>query len=517
MVTRYLFFIALVLFFILVIAEMYSPSAEGFTSDFKNDYAVTLNRYSINSDELVLLTDYIYYDPINNSVIEVVTQQDSLIIVDKDGNETTEQNPDSIEVPPALPTDAPGGPAAPPGGTAAPGLSTAEMEGFTSFSYFKESFTTSGSSSSSGSNFVYTSFDKFYSILHVPLQKGTFIHVMNLRTNKHRTTYYFEDTEIHHYNYTGVNIYPTGSSPFSNVNNNTGTTSVETFQSNNGYKYNKGDLYTDVSYEGGKIIIYGKKEDQTFRAVLFDQNQKLTIDNVTYDDLSSHVSTENDTEGGSSLQSSCASKVADDIKNIKETISMFKSIQDLFGNRGGSDNGVNNDYILKTQVVPPVCPSCPSYPEQGSRKGSGNGGGSGGGSGNDPKSLLRSTGEGTTSLIRDTGSGTDKLVRDTAAGTTNLLRDTASGIKGTVGDVGNFTKNTIGDVFGATRDIAGNVGNALLRPIDNENRGYQNSYEGPNIKGGRGGTYGGRGDPNSNIRNVPTYIPRTADFSSFGK
>jgi hypothetical protein len=156
----------------------------------------------------------------------------------------------------------------------------------------------------------------------------------------------------------------------------------------------------------------------------------------------------------------------------------------------------SDDYMLKTQIVPPVCPSCPSCPS-----GSGtctNCGGNGGSGTQGPKgqnlvagqtntpgqpisntvtavtgtvnnavnttgNLLYAGASGTKDLLQDTASGVGNFAKDTASGVGGFLKDTASGVGGfakdTASGVGNFTKDTASGVGNFTKDTASGVGN----------------------------------------------------------
>jgi hypothetical protein len=118
-----------------------------------------------------------------------------------------------------------------------------------------------------------------------------------------------------------------------------------------------------------------------------------------------------------------------------------------------------NDYLLKSQIVPPVCPSCPSCNSNvdGACNQCGGTGGCGAKdiSGN---SLVQGNG------IRDVISETSKLVGHTfdAAGNilTGVVNTTGNVADNTVDTAGNIINNTVttaGNVAGNTFDAAGNV------------------------------------------------------------
>jgi hypothetical protein len=175
--------------------------------------------------------------------------------------------------------------------------------------------------------------------------------------------------------------------------------------------------------------------------------------------------------------------------------------------------------------------------------------------------LAKDTASGATNLAKDTVSGATNLAKDTASGATNLAKDTASGATNAIGNtlsgtgdfiqssasgIGNFAKDTasgtvnlgkdvVGGTVGLGKDIVGGVGSGVSNLLQNnpttigthgsgqggqgggyQMGGYQNSYGGPQMRQTHGM------DPYSYYGAVPprpscNYIPRTADFSAFGK
>lgn len=149
-----------------------------------------------------------------------------------------------------------------------------------------------------------------------------------------------------------------------------------------------------------------------------------------------------------------------------------------FWNTSGSmPVNFSEDYMLKTQVVPPVCPACPSCPKH---EGCSNCGGTGGNgtvdaSGNSlvaansgsgaVNNLVSTTGNVATDVI-DAGSGalnktldtSTDLLKSAGSGTTNLIGDTlglaASGVSGAAG----MARDTVSGAAGMARDtVTGSV------------------------------------------------------------
>lgn len=228
---------------------------------------------------------------------------------------------------------------------------------------------------------------------------------------------------------------------------------------------------------------------------------------------------------------------------------LYQMLMYLQGSPDGNlyNTPITNDYILKTQIVPPVCPTCPLCPSNsgvctncGGKGGSGtqNGGSNGGGKGNDDDSvvdLLESAGSGATSLVRDTGSGAASLARDTASGTVGLAKDTVGGAVGlakeTVGGTVGLAKETVGGAVGLAKD----AGSGIANTFGKINPTIVSSDSGVSQSSGSSGTSGGYSSAGTGASsNVPTgsdhtsyygaipakagdYIPVTADFSRFGR
>lgn len=125
---------------------------------------------------------------------------------------------------------------------------------------------------------------------------------------------------------------------------------------------------------------------------------------------------------------------------------------DLYSKRPGSE------YVLKSQIVPPVCPRCPSCPKSGVCNTCGGNGGSGTqgapateGAGSSPAS------NGVTGFLKDTGSGVKDFVEDAGSEAKEIGYDIAEGTQEVVGDVYGEAKDVAGDIVGGAKDVAGEV------------------------------------------------------------
>jgi len=432
-------------------------------------------------------------------------------------------------------------------------------------------------------NIIYTSKDNKYGVFIFPLSVNSsdtsisFIHVVNLYSKSHDKTFFFNGSQVEVINVNDklFGAYDSnGSKTYAEHSSGPADTSTLGFDGviqdvkPSEFASNGEDLKVDASYNEDKKVFYfaarsGTTAIRAFFKVVMDENDKPIIELIKRDMSSTHNNGSNDEDSDSDDDDdvSVSSDNSDDSKSkkkkgtFKELTDAMKLINQMQGLFGSSDS----NYLLKTEVVPPVCPTCPSCPA-----GSGvctNCGGNGGsgtktGSGDSASSLARDAGTGATNLVRDGADGATNIARDTASGTLEVGKDVVSGTKDTVGQVasgtGEFVKDGASGVYGAAKDVTqGTVG--LGRDIvqgvggifgggsggagpSTANGGYYNSYggpggngypqPGPQVPGGymNPGQYQTPGqDPYSYYGAVPgkasgaNYMPRTADFSSFGR
>jgi hypothetical protein len=227
------------------------------------------------------------------------------------------------------------------------------------------------------------------------------------------------------------------------------------------------------------------------------------------------------------------------------------------------DEPASSDYILKTQIVPPVCPTCPACPGTVTCTNCGGHGGSGtlmnngnsivgdkesDNNGNRRGGLARQVINDTTGLARDAVAGADDLVRDAASGTAGLAKDAVGGTVGlakdAVGGTLGLAKDAVGGTVGLAKDVVGGtVGLAkdtvsgatgLLtgavsgvtglfkpNPTQIQNNTIGNSMQSSSNR--RGDSYGGQTVDNTTYygalpdRPSANYMPVTADFSAFSR
>ena len=212
-------------------------------------------------------------------------------------------------------------------------------------------------------------------------------------------------------------------------------------------------------------------------------------------------------------------------------------------NAVGSEN--SSDYLLKTQIVPPVCPACPGCKTEGVCTDCGGKGGSGTQTSDnsslafDKKTVVGATGSLLTNTVDAAGNIVNKTV-DTAGNVVNKTVDTAGNVVGK-------TFDAAGNVVGKTFDAAGNVLGSAASSLGLDRIGYQQSYGGPVNTSTTANTNGYPSSvhksaeyrPGSNNTGVPNYpnskpndpysyngtlqskggnfMAVTADFSKFGR
>ena len=204
-------------------------------------------------------------------------------------------------------------------------------------------------------------------------------------------------------------------------------------------------------------------------------------------------------------------------------------------NSGSSSTNPNDqfseDYILKTQIVPPVCPSCPSCPSCSSNT-TGNvcaNCGGNGGSGTlstDGKTVVSDTSKdknivstavgGAVGLGKDAVGGAVGLTKDTVKGAVGLGKDAVGGAvdltKDAVGGAVGLVKDTVGGAVGLAKDVLSPNPMYIGQTINNNALQYgQPTYGTQTRNADIYSYYGALPSKSSN------FMPITADFSSFGR
>ena len=262
----------------------------------------------------------------------------------------------------------------------------------------------------------------------------------------------------------------------------------------------------------------------------------------TRDGLYRGTSVSGTSASGTSASGTSAS-AAVDVSGNSELLDSFARWYIYFNtNAVGSTN--SNDYLLKTQIVPPVCPACPGCQSQ--QKGVCTDCGGKGGSGTQTtdssslafnnKTVVGATGSAVANTVDATGNILGKTV-DVAGNVAGKTLDVA-------GNVAGKTLDTAGNVVGKTIDAAGNLLGSTATALGLDRIGYEQSYGGPtntsssaNVSGYPSNSKAYR--PGSNTTGVPNYpnskpndpysyngalqskggnfMAITTDFSKFGR
>ena len=250
----------------------------------------------------------------------------------------------------------------------------------------------------------------------------------------------------------------------------------------------------------------------------------------------------------------------------------------FYSNLTGDGKNNLNDYILKTQVVPPVCPVCntsacvaqtanAAQPACATNAPATNAPATNAPATNAPTSvgnlakgvvsetaglakdvvsettdLAKETVSGATDLAKETVSGATGLAKETASGAVGLAKETASGAVGlakeTVSGAAGFAKDTatgaagfakdlVSSTFGLTKDVVSGIVGPLNRFDPRDNRQMASGANGngtvltPTNRGITPQASVGS-DPYSYYGQLSTkpsagFRPLTADFSSFGR
>lgn len=174
------------------------------------------------------------------------------------------------------------------------------------------------------------------------------------------------------------------------------------------------------------------------------------------------------------------SGVAVDISNNSDVMNAFSKWYMYFNSNA---LGESSDYLLKTQIVPPVCPACPGC--QGVCTNCGGNGGSGTKT-SDMNSLAFNNKTSTGNFVSDTVGTAGNIVNSavgTAGNIVNSTVDTAGNVVGktldTAGNIVGKTFDTAGNIVGKTFDAAGNLLGSTADRLGLERTGYKQSYNGP--------------------------------------
>lgn len=191
----------------------------------------------------------------------------------------------------------------------------------------------------------------------------------------------------------------------------------------------------------------------------------------------------------------------------------------------GTELNLDN-YILKTQVVPPVCPACPACPSCTVDGDSlcGNCGGNGGSGTLSDKGNSTVTGD---EVAQNSEKSLTDTVSDTVKNVAGVASDAAKGTVSTAGDLTTGAIGTVGDIASGAVDVVGDVASSVIssgkKVVDAATDEEEVKKDEVNLMNSNTQILADvKADPYSYYGQIPhkkpsEYLPRTADFSSFGK
>lgn len=273
---------------------------------------------------------------------------------------------------------------------------------------------------------------------------------------------------------------------------------------------------------GQNLIVYLPYKQQTMIVLLGHEgsaSEVLVMKSIT-------KFTENGTEGPNA-------KTILELKSANGEV-----VEDEKATEESSQDITSENYILKTQIVPPVCPTCPSCPKEVTCTNCGGQGGSGT-MGTDGKSLVK----------EEKKPKSETPIKNAATGVVGGVGEVAGKTVGGVGEVAGKSVEVVGDVAGKTigtadsliRDTAGTAGGLVKDTASGIAGLFKMSPTGvkekkekkdilPGLQTGLGTRTNNTALPSKNHRTaefdymgaVPRkdpsqFMPVTADFSAFSR
>jgi hypothetical protein len=413
-----------------------------------------------------------------------------------------------------------------------------------------------------------------YLVFYMPWDKKTFIHVLNttndLVTNE--ASYYFNDTSVSYNKLLNSSELVMTDYQLDDAENNNKEVLEPLYNSNR--EVHQISKYTLFDKKNGNIIIkstsdnsidiYKRGSTDKITANSTEEEQEASFgDNDTFENIDYSVNMYEDSNGGNTLLSishgvdtvlaligknESGEVIIKNLKHIKpndnkETLKSKKEKEateeeeeeEEENNEEESELNMH-DYILKTQIVPPVCPSCPSCPACPKDVTCNNCGGNGGsgtlskdGNSNVEGDAISKT----TSSVGNVASGAVGAVGDVASGAVGAVGDVAGGAVGAAGDVASGAVGAAGNVVSSAIDVVGDVASSAIGAVgklgqsgENNNQkmsmNQQQNNTMPQPPMSQSNSVSGVTDPYSYYGQLPNkkpsnYMPITADFSSFGK
>ena len=408
-----------------------------------------------------------------------------------------------------------------------------------------------------------------YLVFYMPWDKKTFLHILNITNDPvtNEASYYFNDTSVSYNKMQNSSELVVTDYQLDDAENNNKEVLEPLYNSNR--EVHQISKYTLFDKKNGNIIIksssdnsidiYKRGSSDKITASSSEEQQETSFgDNESFENIDFTVNMYQDSNGGNTLLSmshgvdtvlaligknEAGEVIIKNLKHVKpnenkESLESKKEEKNEKEEEEKEEDSEFNmhDYILKTQIVPPVCPSCPSCPACPKDVTCNNCGGNGG-SGTLSK-------DGNSNVEGDAVSKTTGSVGDAAKGVVGTVGDVAGGAVGAVGDVAGGAVGAVGDVAGGAVGAAGGVVSSAIGAVgdvassaigavgklgqsggnNNQQMGMnqQQSNTMPQTSMPQGNNVSSVTDPYSYYGQLPNkkpsnYMPITADFSSFGK
>tara|TARA_A100001015_G_scaffold209620_1_gene234728 strand:+ start:8705 stop:10387 length:1683 start_codon:yes stop_codon:yes gene_type:complete len=417
-----------------------------------------------------------------------------------------------------------------------------------------------------------------YLVFYMPWDKKTFLHVLNI-TNEpvtNEASYYFNDTSVSYNKMQNSSELVVTDFQLDDAEDNNKDVLEPLYNSNR--EVHQISKYTLFDKKNGNIIIksssdnsidiYKRGSSDKITANSSEEQQETSFgDNDSFENIDFSVNMYEDSNGGNTLLSmshgvdtvlaligknEAGEVIIKNLKHVKpnenkESLKTKKNKKDKKHEEEEEENNHDvskqedsefnmHDYILKTQIVPPVCPSCPTCPACPNDVTCNNCGGSGGsgtlskdGNSNVERDIISKT----TSAVGDTAKGAVGAVGDVAGGAVGAVGDVAGGAVGAAGDVASGAVGAAGGVVSSAIGAVGDVASSAIGAVgklgqsgENNNQqmslNQQQSNSIPQSSIPQTNTVSAATDPYSYYGQLPNkqpsnYMPITASFSSFGK
>ena len=436
-----------------------------------------------------------------------------------------------------------------------------------------------------------------YNVFYIPWGKKTYMHIINADSESpsHEYSYLFSDTSVV-YNQS-LDSVPLEIGDFVQDDDSNNNKEVIEASYNTNRKVYQISKYVKYDKKNGNLIITNTntnsldvyKRNNTTKITINisdDDSEKIFGNSDEYTSVDYKVRTLKDTVGkdtilyitnsfdtviaiiGKDFQDKITMKSVyrftpngiDDGSGITENTETVDYDAGNMSNRNSQDNDDEfnlNDYILKTQIVPPVCPAAPSCPSCTADCGSCSNCGGNGGSGTLTKNcesvvsgdavanISKGVGEatsGTVGAVGDVAKSAVGTVSGVATDTVGAVGDVGKGALGAAGEVGEGALSAAGDVgkgalgavggvlsgaVGAIGDVGSSIVGSGKQVVDTAGQTSQGQPQQQQQGGAQGSNSNGvqpsgSSDPYSYYGQVPTkppsdFMARTADFGAFGK